>query len=166
MKKPFYMLMVLILVLSCTALVACGGGDDDDDEQSNGTSSEVTSEETSATSDETSGTSGEGCSDVPKYPGASDTEASWNWGAGQFGENAEAEWHYYTTDDDPSDVIDYYKDEMPDEGWQEVMSMDYDEYAMTIWMKDEGTVAGIGGRGGRLRVVSDLLSPHLPKRLR
>ncbi|MDY6912140.1 MAG: hypothetical protein SVM79_07300 [Chloroflexota bacterium] len=161
MRKLIHSMMVLVLILSCATLAACGG---EEGEQSQGTASNVTSEETMFTSEETSdvtvtatpptatgetpatggGTSGEGCSGVPRYPGASEVEEGWSWGASQFGEYGEGEWNYYSTDDGADEVISYYRDKMPGAGWQEEMAVELDAYSMAVWTKDDGdTVAGV-----------------------
>ncbi|MBT4511697.1 MAG: hypothetical protein HOC20_05755 [Chloroflexi bacterium] len=152
MRKLLSLMLVMVLVLGCLGLAACGGGDDDEEPTSGASSGdqiEETGDDTPPMSDEASstsgdGTSGEGCSGVPEYPGADDVEeTSWNWGAGQFGEYTE--WYYYTTEDDATDVIEYYQDKMPDNGWQEVMSSNFPDYSLTIWMKNDGdTIAAIG----------------------
>ena len=104
MRKLISLMMVLTLILCCAMLAACGASNG---EQSEATLSDVTADETVAGTPPTAaeetpatggGTSGEGCSGVPRYPGASDIEeASWSWGAGQFGEYGEVEWNYYST---------------------------------------------------------------------
>lgn len=69
MKKLVSLLMVLILTLSCMAIVACGNGDDDED---NGTG-EATQEPTAAESPEDDQTADEGTAE-PETPSTVDAD--------------------------------------------------------------------------------------------
>lgn len=141
-RKLIYFLLVLALALGSVGLAACGGGDEEGD--GNGLNGDGLNGDGGVTEEPTSG--GELCEDVPVYPGADDVEkVDWSWsgrGAAGFGQ---VRWHYYSTDDSVENVMDYYKNKMPDEGWEKATEISTDEYAMLVWTKDDGdTGAGIG----------------------
>jgi hypothetical protein len=47
------------------------------------------------------------------------------------------EWRYYRTGDDNDDVIDYYKDEMPGYGWDEMGYFNFPTYSQCIFIKND-----------------------------
>jgi hypothetical protein len=110
--------------LGLAGLTACGG---DNGDTGNGTVATP-----AATEEESSGSgSGFTWSDMPVYPGADQIQkGSWAIPA-EEGEYSKAEWRYYETGDDTSEVSSYYKSEMPDNGWEEMM-----------WMEAEGIAYG------------------------
>jgi hypothetical protein len=66
--------------------------------------------------------------DVPPYPGSTQTtESNDTLGLMTMAFSlipGEAEWKHYTTDDSESDVLDWYADNMPDQGWEEISPED------------------------------------------
>lgn len=66
--------------------------------------------------------------DVPPYPGSSQTtESNDALGLMTMAFNlipGDAEWKHYTTGDSEDDVLDWYLDNMPRQGWEEISSED------------------------------------------
>jgi hypothetical protein len=68
--------------------------------------------------------------DVPSYPGSAQTTDSVS-GSGMEAVMTifnlipgEAEWKHYTTTDSEDDVLDWYAEELPSQGWEEASSED------------------------------------------
>lgn len=66
--------------------------------------------------------------DVPAYPDSTQTTDSVSGLEGLMSVfkfiPGEAEWKHYTTTDSADDVLDWYSDELPSEGWQEATDED------------------------------------------
>jgi hypothetical protein len=66
--------------------------------------------------------------DVPPYPGSTGTTESsdaLNLMTMAFSLiPGDAEWKHYTTDDSESDVLDWYAEKLPHQGWEEISSED------------------------------------------
>jgi hypothetical protein len=137
----------LIVLTLALALAACGGGDDDEGEDNGGDDGEspaatktveaedtetpevVDTEEPEKTEEPSSGGGGGSAtlSDVPVYPGADKTG---DWSGDEvplplFSGDVDVEdweqsgWATYETGDSVDDVSNFYKDKMPDNGWEE-----------------------------------------------
>jgi len=134
----------LIVLTLALALAACGGGDDEEKEnggeegetpaatktvEAGETETPEVVETKTPEAEEPSGGGGGSASlgDVPVYPGADKTgDYSGSdvplplLGEGlDTEEYHDAEWAVYETDDPADDVISFYKDKMPDNGWDE-----------------------------------------------
>ena len=142
MKRLISIALVLVLSLSCFALAGCGGDGE-------------TPEETQQTSDGNGGkttptqkpaSGGFALDDIPVYPGANDAEKfSISIPGAQTGEYDKVEWRYYTTDDSVDEVISFYADKMPDNGWTEMLTMSAGEASWSYWSKDNEETGGFVG---------------------
>jgi len=162
-------LCALVLAL---ALVACGGGGDEEEEEgtpSGGQQATATAEKTSeATAKPSSGGGGEtSLKDIPTYPGADKTgEFSGDYSLpllGQeldVGEFGNTEWAVYETSDSVDDVANFYKDKMPDKGWNEENWFDTSTedggVAIGSYTRNDGDSAAwvyVGGDGDKTEIV-------------
>jgi hypothetical protein len=132
----------LIILTLALALAACGGGDDEEEngggdnetpaatktvEAAETETPEVVETKTPEAAEPSGGGGGASLGDVPVYPGADKTgDYSGSdvplplLGEGlDTEEYHDAEWAVYETDDPADDVISFYKDKMPDNGWNE-----------------------------------------------
>jgi hypothetical protein len=124
------------------ALAACGGGGDNEEEDNGDGGRETPAATKTVEADETAQAtktpkatkttepSGDGggasFEDIPVYPGA-DKVGDWegDYSLPLLGEDLDVEdyegnsWAEYETDDSADDVIDFYRDKMPDNGWNE-----------------------------------------------
>ena len=134
----------LIVLMLALALAACGGGGDNEEEDNGDGGRETPSATKTVEADETtqatktpkatktaeaeepSGDGGASFEDIPIYPGA-DKVGDWegDYSLPLLGEDLDVEdyqgntWAEYETDDAADDVIDFYRDKMPDNGWNE-----------------------------------------------
>ncbi len=153
--------LVIAALLGAMMLAACGG--DDEGTNGNGPTDEgvaTTQPADGAVEDgngEEDGDGGNGgvdaggdaFDDVP-VPGGADETGSGQWSGsipglipGQgpdVGEYESIEFKEYEVDDSPSDVIDFYQDEMG--GWEEIMVIsggaDDEEGGFGMWMRNDG----------------------------
>ena len=130
----------LIVLTLALALAACGGGDEEEngggEKETPAATKTVEAGETpevaetpepEKTEEPSGGGGGASLGDVPVYPGAEKT-------GGYSGSDVplpvlggdldvegyeDAEWAVYETGDPADDVISFYKDKMPDNGWEE-----------------------------------------------
>jgi len=159
----------LIVLTLALALAACGGGDDEEEEnggdegespaatktvEAEGTPEVVETEEPEKTEEPSSGGGGGGAtlSDIPVYPGAdktgdyssSDAPLPLIGGDVDVEEWEDSEWAVYETGDSVDDVADFYKDKMPDNGWEEEGWFDTSILEGAAWgnfTKDDGDSA-------------------------
>jgi hypothetical protein len=123
------------------AVGACGGNGDSEETsttttQQTQTTTETTSEEPTTTQSSGNGGGGLTWNDMPVYGGADQIQkGSWSIPADE-GDYSKVEWRYYETGDDIGDVVDFYKDKMPDNGWDEMMWMDIMEAAYGYYTKN------------------------------
>jgi hypothetical protein len=110
LRKVISLLLVLVIMLGCIGLVACGG------EEESGTT--PTNGEPTAPAEKETPSSGGGFTwdDMPVYPGATTDEGTWT---SVTKDNAHFESHLYETNDSLSAVADFYKSEMPKNGWNQ-----------------------------------------------
>jgi hypothetical protein len=137
LRWMFGLIFVLVLAL---ALGACGGGDEEEDENGDGggtpaATKTVAADETEEpektvkpekTEEPSSGGGGASLENIPVYPGADKVggdsgDYSLPSLAGDIGDEdyTDVEWAVYETGDSVGDVGDFYKDKMPDNGWED-----------------------------------------------
>lgn len=158
MKKFIYLIIILVLGLSCLGIAACDSGDDDDGATAEATmvdTSEATENPTEEPTEESTDTltsSGFTWDDIPIYPGANEAEEfSMSVGGAEYGDFERIEWRYYDVDAAVDDVASFYEDEMPDYDWDEVMTMNLGEMAWNYWEKsggDTGAYIGVAENDG------------------
>jgi hypothetical protein len=130
MKKLLSLVLVLVMVFGCVGLVACGCEEEEEtpaatdggaSTKSDGGAPAPSDEEEEEEEEEPASSGGKlTWKDMPVYHGADQIhELSMTIPVTEDEEYSEVEQHYYTTDDDTEDVVDFYKDEMPDNGWGE-----------------------------------------------
>ena len=138
MKLRWMVGLILVLALAL-ALAACGGGDNEEEDNGDGGKTPAATKTVEAdkteepektakpekTEEPSSGGGGASLSDVPVYPGADKTGGfSGDYSLPFLGEDIDAEeytdveWGVYETGDSVGDVSDFYKDKMPDNGWE------------------------------------------------
>jgi len=158
MKKIAYLLLAFVVIMSSISLVACGNEEDNNTSKPSSSQTQTSSENEQKTtpsksSQTSSSASGGGMtwSDVPVYPGADQVhEVSWSIPPAE-GEWADLEWKYYQSGDSVNDIKEFYKDKMPDNGWEESFWMDAGEFAMGMYMKNgekDGAYVWVGGDNG------------------
>ena len=153
MKKLIYLALALILMIGTIGLSACGGNGGETDNSPEA----APADETPASNDETGEpSSGDGMtwSDIPVYPGADQSQqASWTMAIPADEEGwSDVAWRYYETSDSSNDVIDFYKDEMPDNGWDEMSWMEASGYAVGYYVKNneqDGAMFWCGEEDGK-----------------
>jgi hypothetical protein len=138
--KKISLLFVVIAVLALVLVGACGGNDEE--ETTAATTTATTAPATTTTSappttQPSNGGNGElTWNDMPIYGGADQIQkGSWSIPADE-GDYSKVEWRYYETGDSIDDVVDFYKDKMPDNGWTEMMWMDVMEAAWGFYTKN------------------------------
>jgi hypothetical protein len=163
LRWMFGLILVLALAL---ALAACGGGDEEEEENGGGgetpaatktveadeTEEPEETQEPEETAKPSSGGGGASLGDVPIYPGA-DKLGSYSGDfsypalvGGDLGDEdyTNVEWGMYETDDSVDDVSDFYKDKMPDKGWDEEGWFDFTFETDVAWggfTRDDGDSA-------------------------
>jgi hypothetical protein len=141
------------MAISVLALVfagACGGnGTATEDETTAGETTQLTE-----TEDETTPDNGDGnltWNDMPIYSGAGQIQEFSMSFSPNTGEYAEYEWRYYECSADAADVIDFYRDAMGDNGWDETMWLDAGDAAYGMYTKnneDDAALVWIADDGG------------------
>jgi len=137
MRKLTTLALVMALVLSGLALAACDGKGEE--------GSASSSEETTAKKPDKGGSAFD---DIPIYPGAKKVQKAEGTPAkGMFDsrEYANVEHRAYETGDSPDKVADFYKKQMPKNGWTKLVFQKYPEGSyMGAWVKGgKGTGAQI-----------------------
>jgi hypothetical protein len=135
MKTLLSLMLVLVMIFSCVGFIACGCEEEEESPTAatNGGTPEPADGGTPEPSDEeeeepTPSGGDLTWKDMPIYHGADAKEDFW---ATVTTEGKEAEMRMYQTDDSVDEVADFYKSEMPDNGWDEAM-----------WMSIGGSVTG------------------------
>ena len=143
--KKLTLIFVIIAVLSLLMVGSCGGNGDNEEtsaatssQTSNQTSQPSSSEPEATTTESSGGNGGSGFTwnDVPIYGGASQVQEFNISIPPEEGEYSRVEWRYYETNDDIDKVVDFYKDKMPDNGWDEMAWMDMMEIGYGMYMKN------------------------------
>ncbi len=146
--KRISLILVVIAVLALVLVVACGG-DNGEEETTAATSAATTTAQTTQPSN--GGGEGLTWNDMPVYGGADQIEEFTMTFSPDEAEYSEFEWRYYETGADVEDVIDFYKDKMPDNGWEEVMWMEAGDIAYGMIMKNnekDAAMVWIATEGG------------------
>ena len=136
--KKISLAFVFIAIIALVAVGACGGNGDE--EETTAAQTTTTTETTSAepTTTQPSGNGGGGLTwnDMPVYGGADEIhEFSMSFSPDEA-DYSEFEWRYYESGANVGDVIDFYKDKMPDNGWDETMWMEAGEIAYGVYEKN------------------------------
>jgi hypothetical protein len=142
--KKVTLVFVIISVLALLLVGSCGGDGDNEETTPAQTSAQTSAQTTQPTSSEaepttdssSSGNGGFTWDDVPIYGGADEIHEFNISIPPEEGEYSKVEWRYYETGDDIDDVIDFYKDKMQDNGWDEMMWMDMDVIAYGMFVKN------------------------------
>ena len=149
MKKIIGLVILCLVLAGLSLLPACGGGDG---EETSTVSTQVASttapQETPAITihqpQQTSDVSSP-YSDIPIFPGAESIIGDFGAFVGSI-EGAQGgvdlEWHFYKIDmGDIDEIMAFYNDRMPDDGWQLVMEMDTPqmEGSYQMYMKGSDT---------------------------
>jgi hypothetical protein len=135
--KRIALILMVIAVLALVLVGACGG--DNGEEKTTATTTAATSAATTTKTTQPSNGGGGGFTwnDVPIYGGADQIqEFSMSFMPEEDEDYSKMEWRYYETGDDVDDVVDFYKDKMPDNGWDEQMWADMGEIAYGMYMKN------------------------------
>jgi hypothetical protein len=139
--KKIALIFVIIAVLSLLTVGACGGNGDNEETtpQTSAQTSQPSSSEPEATTESSNGGGGGSLTwnDMPIYGGADQIQkGSWSIPADEGG-YSKVEWRYYETGDSIDKVTDFYKDKMPDNGWDEMGWFDIQEAAWGMYMKND-----------------------------
>jgi predicted small lipoprotein YifL len=155
MKKAILSVLIMVIVLACVSLAACAEG-----------GVLPPSEETTPPPSDGGTTpppSGGVCFtwyDMPTYPGVTHV-ARENWaappgqGEWQPDEWSRVEWRHYATSDSQSKVVEFYKSEMPQSGWQQVMEVEVGEVNWFLYTKNngqDGAMVWLGKDDGRTAI--------------
>jgi hypothetical protein len=139
--KKISLIFLALAIVAMVAVGACGGNGDSEETtttttQSTQTSTETTSQEPTTTQSSGNGGGGFTWNDVPVYGGADQIQEFNMSFSPDEGEYSKFEWRYYEVNDSVDDIVDFYKDKMPDNGWDETMWMDMMEIAYGMYMKN------------------------------
>jgi hypothetical protein len=133
--KKIALILMMISILALVSLGACGGNGGDE-ETSQSTAATTTEKTTTQETSNGGGGGGLTWNDMPIYGGADQIQkGSWSIPA-EEGDYSKVEWRYYETGDDVGDIVDFYKDKMPDNGWSEMMWMDVEDVAYGMYTKN------------------------------
>ena len=162
--KKISLIFIGISILALVLVGACGG---DNGEEETTTAAATTTTSAAATTtgaaatttppqttQPSNGGGGGGdltWDDMPIYPGADQIQEFSISMPMEDEEYSEVEWRYYECDASVEDVVDFYKDEMPDYGWEEMMWMDMSEIAYGMYMKnneEDAAMVWIAAEGG------------------
>ena len=135
MKKYLLLLLVFILALSLVSFSACGGGDENE-ETPTPSSAEPAETPEKEEPEKTSSTGGLNWNDMPVYSGAKQIQkGSWAIPADE-GEYSKVEWRYYESKDSLETISAFYKDKMPDKGWEEMGWMEVPDMSWGLFNKN------------------------------
>ena len=128
MKKVFPLLLVVFLLLvsfSLVVSVSCNSKPADSEQE----------EEEEEEEEEENGLS---WADFPIYPGADRQYEAFFMFPQLEDDEYIMEWRYYRTSADSDDVIDFYRDRMPGQGWDEMGFFQMPTYSQCIFLKGDG----------------------------
>ena len=127
MKSKFLWLFLCCVIAVTVVAWSCNGG--------------TTGEQEEEEEEEEEGEDSLSWTDFPTYPGANRQYEDFFDMFQQAGIDDEEyirEWRYYKTSDSSNDVTDYYRDKMPDYGWDEMGYLQMSEYnEMTMFSKND-----------------------------
>ena len=130
-------ILVVIAVVALVLVGACGGENGEEETTAAATTTTAAATTTTQTTQPSNGGGGGlTWNDMPIYGGADQIEEFSMSFSPDDADYSEFEWRYYETGADVEDVIDFYKDEMPDNGWDETMWLDAGEIAYGLYMKN------------------------------
>ena len=146
MKTILSFLVVLLILAGCIGMIACGEPDDEPEMSTPGGQEEEEAppptdeeeEEEEEEEDEAPPPSGGGFTwnDMPVYPGAKQIQkGSWSIPP-QEGEWSKTEWRYYESNASVGTIVDYYKSEMTENGWENLMWMEMEEVSWAMYHKN------------------------------
>lgn len=147
MKKT-YSLLFLCLVLALSGLLsACGGGNGETTPASTQPTSQGTTQPTSTEpTQQQQGPVESPFSDIPIFPvaeSAIEDYANIELTGGQMGNGSYEAYYYKVNNSSIDDIIDYYRDEMPNYGWTFIAEVELQEEIVgtsLMYMKDNSTV--------------------------
>ena len=154
--KRISLILVVIAVFALVLVGACGGDNGEEETTAATTAANSAATTTATTAVQTTQPSNGGgggltWNDMPIYGGADQIEEFSMSFSPDEGDYSEWEWRYYETGADIDDVIDFYKDKMPDNGWDEQMWMDMGEVAYGMYFKNnekDAAMVWIATEGG------------------
>ena len=145
-------ILVVIAVVALVLVGACGGENGEEETTAAATTTTAAATTTTQTTQPSNGGGGGlTWNDMPIYGGADQIEEFSMSFSPDDADYSEFEWRYYETGADVEDVIDFYKDEMPDNGWDETMWLDAGEVAYGLYMKNnekDAAMVWIAAEGG------------------
>jgi len=131
LKKIISLVLVVVMMLGCVGFIACGGGEEVGQPPTEEEEAPPTEEEEAPPSED-----GLTWNDMPVYPGANRIqEMTWTIPS-EEGEWTKLEWRYYETGASVSTVTDFYKSQMPGNGWQETFWMEMEEMQWGYYSKN------------------------------
>lgn len=140
--KKISLVFVVIPILALVLVGACGGDNGEAETTTAATTTTTSAAATTTPAQTTQPSNGGGggggltWNDMPIYGGADQIQkGSWSIPADE-GDYSKVEWRYYESGDDIDDIIDFYKDKMPDNGWEEMGWFDMQETAWGFYMKN------------------------------
>jgi hypothetical protein len=143
--KKISLILVVIAVFALVLVEACGGNNGEEETTTATTSATTTTSTAPATTTTAAQTTqpsnggggGLTWNDMPIYGGADQIqEFNMSFTPEEDEDYSKMEWRYYETGDDVDDVVDFYKDKMPDNGWDEQMWADMGEIAYGMYFKN------------------------------
>ena len=145
-------ILVVIAVVALVLVGACGGENGEEETTAAATTTTAAATTTAQTTQPSNGGGGGlTWNDMPIYGGADQIEEFSMSFSPDDADYSEFEWRYYETGADVDDVIDFYKDKMPDNGWDETMWLDAGEVAYGLYMKNnekDAAMVWIAAEGG------------------
>ena len=156
MRQKALGIMMVVVLLTTVCLAACGGdngGNGDTTTTTTTTAATTAVQTTESTTAQPSNGGGDGLTwnDMPIYPGADQIQEFSMSFSPEDEAYSEFEWRYYECGADVEDVVDFYKDKMPDNGWDEQMWADMGEIAYGMYMKNnekDAAMVWISSEGG------------------
>jgi hypothetical protein len=146
MKKTFGMLLLCLVLVLSGMLTACGSGDGGTTPAATQPTSQATSEPTStAPTQQQQGPVESPFADIPIYPGAEtviEDYAGLELSGGEMGSGSLEMYYYKVNGASIEDIMDYYRNEMPNNGWMFIAEVElYEEIVGTssMYMKDNHT---------------------------
>ncbi len=138
--KKLSLVFVVITILALVTVGACGGGNGEKETTAATTAATSAATTAAQTTEPSNGGGGGGgdftWDDMPVYGGADHIQEFNMSFAPDESEYSKFEWRYYESNASVDDIVDFYKDKMPENGWDEQMWMDMGEIAYGMYMKN------------------------------
>ena len=124
MRQKALGIMMVVVLLTTVCLAACGGdngGNGDTTTTTTTTAATTAVQTTESTTAQPSNGGGDGFTwnDMPIYPGADQVQEFSISIPPEDEDYTDVEWRYYECGASVEDVVDFYKDKMPDNGWED-----------------------------------------------